>query len=87
MPKRLKKRPSTDPNEWAHQIVRASTEEAPTDFQAQLSDYMSKLGKKGGKVSGARRMKNLSAAQRATIASKAAKARWKKEKAAEAKKP
>ena len=86
MPKPLKKtvkpkRPS-DPNQWAHQLVRESTEreptEAPTDFTTHLSAYMSKLGRKGGKVSGARRMKNLSEEQRSTIALKAATARWKK---------
>ena len=95
MPKPLKKRPSkrppSDPNQWAHQLVRESTEPEQTDkpltdFEAQLSKYMSKLGKKGGKVSGARRMRNLSVAQRVSIASKAAKARWKNAKAAEAKK-
>ena len=86
MPKRLQKRTPkrpTDPNQWAHQIVRESTEErepdAPApDFASQLSAYMSKLGKKGGRISGKRRMQNLSPEQRTEIASKAARAMWKK---------
>lgn len=45
-----------------------------------ISEYMAKLGAKGGKVSGAKRMENLSAAKRRKIASAAAKARWKKAK-------
>jgi hypothetical protein len=48
----------------------------PQDFSSQLSSYMAKLGAKGGKVSGARRMKNLSAKKRQEIAKKAALARW-----------
>jgi hypothetical protein len=43
---------------------------------------MSKLGAKGGKVSGARRMTNLSEEQRGAIALKAARARWAKAKGA-----
>ena len=41
-----------------------------------ISEYMAKLGKKGGKASGAKRMVNLTDAQRKKIASGAAKARW-----------
>lgn len=44
-----------------------------------ISDYMRKLGKKGGKVSGAKRMLNLTAKQRREIAKKAAAARWNKD--------
>ena len=86
MPKPLKKpvrpkRPS-DPNEWAHQLVRESTEERAlgtpvVDFKTLLSAHMSKLGKKGGKVSGAKRME-MPAEQRKAIALKAARARWPK---------
>lgn len=85
MPKRLKKparpkRPS-DPNQWAHELVRESTEErAPetpaVDFKTQLSTYMSGLGRKGGQESGRRRMENLSEQDRRDIASRAARARW-----------
>jgi hypothetical protein len=47
-----------------------------TKVPAAVSDYMRKLGKKGGKASGAARMTNLSDEQRHEIASKAAKAMW-----------
>ena len=45
----------------------------------QISAYMAKLGTKGGKVSGTRRMK-MPAEQRRAIALKAARARWGKRK-------
>lgn len=45
-----------------------------------VSAYMSKLGKKGGKVSGKARMKKLTAEQRKAVAKKAAAARWAKKK-------
>ena len=87
MPKRLKKdaRPK-DVNQLAHHIVRLSTEGAEDDEVAPkppkgLSAYMSALGKRGGKVSGALRMSNLSDEQRKAIALKAARARWKNAKA------
>jgi len=47
-------------------------------FKEQLSAYMAKLGAKGGKMSGAKRMENLSATTRKAIAKKAAAARWNK---------
>ena len=47
---------------------------------AAISAYMAKLGAKGGEISGAKRMKNLSARQRKKIASAAAAARWAKAK-------
>jgi hypothetical protein len=50
----------------------------PLDFDAQYKAHMVKLGKRGGQVSGARRMQNLSAEQRREIASKAARAMWAK---------
>lgn len=48
----------------------------PLDFQAQYKAHMAKLGAKGGKVSGAKRMTNLTEAERKRIAKKAADARW-----------
>ena len=48
----------------------------PKDFKAQLSAYMSSLGQKGGKASGAKRMTNLTDEQRQEIAAKAARTRW-----------
>jgi general stress protein YciG len=52
---------------------------------AAISDYMRKLGRKGGKASGAARMTNLSDDQRREIASKAARAMWAKRRAEGAK--
>ncbi len=88
MPKRVKKRrASRDVNEIAFDLGRQTAAlmegpvaEQPT-FKAQLSAYMSKLGAKGGKVSGARRLENLTDEQRRKIASDAARARWAKRKA------
>jgi hypothetical protein len=51
---------------------------APPSFQEQYRDHMANLGAKGGKISGAKRMENLSAKERKTIAKKAAAARWAK---------
>jgi hypothetical protein len=46
------------------------------NFDQQLSEYFSKLGRKSAKA----RMKKISAKRRREIASNAAKARWKKKK-------
>jgi hypothetical protein len=43
-----------------------------------IREHMRKIGAKGGKVSGAKRMQNLSSRQRKEIAKKAAAARWKR---------
>jgi hypothetical protein len=48
----------------------------PDDFGTQLSTYMANLGRKGGTISGAKRMENLSERKRRQIAKKAAAARW-----------
>ena len=89
MPKPLKKkrkRPS-DPILAAQELLaetEALTERLGgadvVDFKAHLSVYMKKLGKKGGKVSGKRRMQNLTPEQRSEIALKAARVRWAKAK-------
>jgi hypothetical protein len=86
MPKPVKKaakKARPDVNEIAFDLVRRSTEEsqpeAPAstlEFKGQLSAYMSKLGQKGGRESGKRRMDNLSEQQRRDIASHAARKRW-----------
>jgi hypothetical protein len=63
-------------------MVEQSTAEPEPDApapitQAALSAYMSALGRKGGKISGAKRME-MPAKQRKAIALMAARARWKK---------
>ena len=75
-------RPPVDPNLSGADMVRrgleAHDELGPAKtFQAELSAYMAKLGKKGGKASGAKRME-MPEPQRIAIALKAAKARWAK---------
>ncbi len=77
------KRPPLDPNLSGVDMVRRSLEahDEPAQaksFQAELSSYMSQLGRKGGKVSGAKRLENFTEEQRITIASKAARTRWDK---------
>lgn len=88
MPKRLKKpQPPRDENQGAHAIIQM-IEDRDNDTPAVsapkapegLSAYMAALGKRGGQVSGARRMTNLSDEQRGAIALKAARARWGKAK-------
>jgi hypothetical protein len=95
MPKRVKKKPATDPNRRAHQLLNQHLDKlsegqwaaetadpaAPQGdpFKAQLSAYMSKLGAKGGKVSGAKRME-MPERLRKSIAKKGAAARWAKKK-------
>jgi general stress protein YciG len=78
------KRP-TDPNRAAHAMLaehmarlEAEQPAAPLGFAAQYKAHMRKLGAKGGKASGAKRMENLTDEQRSGIALKAARARWAK---------
>jgi hypothetical protein len=47
---------------------------------AEVSRVMASMGRRGGKVSGERRMINLTPSQRTEIASQAAKERWRKAK-------
>lgn len=93
MPKPIKKaRKSTDLNVTAADMVRRSLaahesaqaavqepKNGADTFKEQLSDYMSRLGRKGGKISGAKRME-MPVEQRREIASKAAQAMWAKRK-------
>ncbi len=87
------KRPSSDPITRARQQMEqhlamaeigvkpwTATEPAPdvpADFDAAYRAHMAKLGAKGGKVSGAKRME-MPEAKRKAIAKKAAAARWAK---------
>src|SRR5688572_17318255 len=81
------KRPS-DPNRAALSMlaehmgrVQEATGSTPVlDFQAQYKAHMAKLGKKGGRIGGKRRMETMSTAERKRVASQAAKARWAKAK-------
>jgi hypothetical protein len=80
MPKRIKqvKRPK-DVNQLAHYLGTVSTEQADPELptKAQVSLLMSKLGKKGGKIGGKRRLQTMTSEERSEVARSAAKARWK----------
>ena len=58
-------------------MARFDVEDKP-DFQTQYKAHMAKLGAKGGKVGGQRRMATMTQEQRSEIALKAARARWAK---------
>lgn len=88
------RKPSSDPNRRAHQMLQehleraGEAETAPsvlTGFDAALKAYMSALGTKGGKASGVSRMHKLSPTRRREIAAKAARDRWQREKAGKTK--
>jgi hypothetical protein len=80
--RRSSKKLPTDPNQLAAEIVRLSTEEpgSPKEDKpvpSSISQYLAKIGRKGGLKGGKARAAKLSAKQRLLIAKKAAKARWK----------
>lgn len=88
MPKRLKQTrtrqgeaavPSRGANNDKAQQFLARTMDQPEQEHnsfSLISEYMSKIGKRGGRESGKRRMQNLSPEKRSLIAHKAAVARW-----------
>jgi hypothetical protein len=83
MPKQLKQtRRPTDVNQLAYQLVEQSTrepEQPPIPGPpVNLSEYMAAIGRKGGQIGGKRRLKTMTKAQRSKMATKAAKARWRK---------
>jgi len=80
------KRPR-DPNQLAKWVVEQSTAEVlvpqpepvlEVSVPANLSQYMSAMGRKGGMVGGKRRLVTMTPAQRKAAAAKAAAARWSK---------
>lgn len=85
MPKPLKKGKPKDENQSAfsavERIIQLGESETAQSFDAQFRAHMATLGRKGGRASGAKRMQNLSAAQRSEIALRAATKRWEKERA------
>lgn len=74
MPKRSSKKPPTDVNENALRVVRIATgeEEAPPEKNPAAVA----LGRLGGKKGGKARAERLSPEERREIASRAAAARW-----------
>lgn len=73
-----KQRP-TDVNELARALVEESTNDdnAELPTKAQVSALMAHLGRKGGKIGGKRRLQTMTKEERAEVARKAARARWK----------
>lgn len=92
MPKPVKKTrkrtPPRDVNQWARHMVEQSTAEPEAETPpaaitpAGLSAYMSAIGRKGGAIGGKRRLVTMTGEERSAVGLKAAKARWKKAKAA-----
>lgn len=79
MPKRSSNKNNTDFNQVAFDIVQKVTErKPPTATKVKKNPAAVALGRLGGKKGGPARALALSKAERSQIASKAAKARWKK---------
>lgn len=77
--RRSSKKLPKDPNQLAYEVVKMSTEEGIRERSA-ISEYLSKIGHKGGLKGGKSRAEKLSPKRRSEIASKAAHSRWKKKK-------
>jgi len=66
-----------DPNQLAAEIVRLSTEEKAPN-KDPISEYLARIGRKGGLRGGKARAKKLSPTKRKEIARIAAQTRWSK---------
>lgn len=75
MPKRISKK-NRDINQTASAVVSLATMEESQIDRAMLSQIMSAMGRKGGRIGGKRRLETMSARERSSVARKAAKARW-----------
>jgi hypothetical protein len=73
--RRSSKELPNDANQLAYEIVRLSTEEPP-ERKSVVSEYLAKIGRKGGLKGGKARADKLSKKRRSEIAREAAKARW-----------
>jgi len=77
------RRAPVDPNLSAADMIerslRAHEMPSPAQIEAQISAYMSAIGKKGGKASGAKRME-MPVEERRRVASIGARAMWAKKK-------
>jgi len=68
-----------DANQLAYEVVKMSTEEVQGPAQAIISEYLSRIGRRGGLKGGKARARELTAEKRTEIARKAAKSRWSKQ--------
>jgi hypothetical protein len=79
MPKPKSQARPTDPNQIAHMLVERSTQEPERPrVPRAVSRVLSKLGRKGGKIGGKRRLETMTGEQRRESATRAANARWAK---------
>jgi hypothetical protein len=78
------KRPR-DPNLFAHAIIQEMTDrlekqatppEPPAVTKSEISRVMAELGRRGGKIGGAKRAASMTPERRREIALKAARSRW-----------
>jgi hypothetical protein len=79
-------------NRAAYEMVQRSTSERaeqpaeviiisePKPSKYDISAVMREMGRKGGQIGGKRRLETMTATERKKIATKAAKARWRKKK-------
>jgi len=77
------RRAGPDINRLAHDAVRMTTEsvaDAPSDDE--ISRVMAELGRRGGRIGGRVRARNMSEEERSNAAALAARARWQKAKQA-----
>jgi hypothetical protein len=83
MPKRNSKALPVDVNEAAHLLVERSLEKLEAQSERlpvsrAVHRIMSKMGSKGGRIGGKRRLDTMSSEERSRVASIAAKTRWAK---------
>jgi hypothetical protein len=81
-----KPRRSSDPNKAAHhqliehmaRVTGDAADQPIVDPLTIIKEHMAKIGAKGGKIGGKRRLVTMTEAQRRKVAKKAADARWEK---------
>ena len=76
---RKQKQPK-DVNQAAFEMVARSTADTSKPSKGEISRFMKAMGSRGGKKGGKRRWLGVSAEDRSAALSKAAKARWGKQK-------
>jgi hypothetical protein len=79
-PKHKKRAQEADVNQLAYRLVQESTSEPNEEAltKTQISQLMSAMGRKGGKIGGKRRLLTMTPEERSQSALRAAQARWKK---------
>jgi hypothetical protein len=75
MPRRTSK--TLDPVQNAYRVVQESIRETETVGPSLISQVMSAMGRKGGKIGGKRRLVTMTPERRKEVAQQAAQTRWK----------